>query len=52
MEINEKDLKLIIESVLNKLETAKSDKSVKEVFDTSSVKALGQDGIFEEVCCS
>jgi len=49
MEINEKDLKLIIESVLNKLETARSDKSGKEVFDTSSVKALGQDGIFEEV---
>ncbi|GAG64273.1 unnamed protein product [marine sediment metagenome] len=49
MEINEKDLKLIIESVLNKLETAKSDKSDKEVFDTSSVKTLGQDGIFEEV---
>ena len=49
MEINEKDLKLIIESVLNKLETAKSDKSDKEIFDTSSVKALGQDGIFEEV---
>jgi acyl-CoA reductase-like NAD-dependent aldehyde dehydrogenase len=49
MEINEKDLKLIIESVLNKLETAKSDKSDKEVFDTSSVKTLGQDGIFEEI---
>ncbi|GAG64249.1 unnamed protein product [marine sediment metagenome] len=35
--------------MLNKLETAKSDKSDKEVFDTSSVKTLGQDGIFEEV---
>ena len=28
MEINEKDLKLIIENVLNKLESAKSDKII------------------------
>ena len=30
MEINEKDLKLIIESVLNKLESDKSDKKILE----------------------
>lgn len=46
MEINEKDLKLIIESVLNKLE---SDKSDKKILDSSPNKFSGQDGIFEEV---
>ena len=47
MEINEKDLKLIIESVLNKLE---SDKSDKKTLDSSFNRpSLGQDGIFEEV---
>ncbi|GAJ23887.1 unnamed protein product, partial [marine sediment metagenome] len=47
MEINEKDLKLIIESVLNKLESTKSD---KKILDSSLERpSLGQDGIFEEV---
>lgn len=46
MEINEKDLKLIIESVLNKLESDKSDKTVSA---DSSNKFSKQDGIFEEV---
>ena len=47
MEINEKDLKLIIESVLNKLE---SDKSDKKILDSSLNKpSSSQDGIFEEV---
>lgn len=47
MEINEKDLKLIIESVLDKLESTKSD---KKIFDSSlNIPSSGQDGIFEEV---
>ncbi len=47
MEINEKDLKLIIENVLDKLE---SDKSNKKIFDSSlKISSLRQDGIFEEV---
>lgn len=47
MEINEKDLKLIIESVLDKLE---SDKSDKKILDSSLNRPpSGQDGIFEEV---
>lgn len=47
MEINEKDLKLIIESVLDKLE---SDKSDKKMLDSSLNRPpSGQDGIFEEV---
>jgi len=46
MEINEKDLKLIIESVLNKLESTKSD---KKILDSSLSRTSGQDGIFEEV---
>ncbi len=46
MEINEKDLKLIIESVLNKLE---SDKSDKKISADSLNSSSGQDGIFEEV---
>lgn len=47
MEINEKDLKLIIESVLNKLESDESDKKISDSsLDRSS---SGQDGIFEEV---
>ena len=47
MEINEKDLKLIIENVLDKLE---SDKSDKKTLDSSLNRPyLGQDGIFEEV---
>lgn len=47
MEINEKDLKLIIGSVLNKLE---SDKSDKKILDSSLNRPpSGQDGIFEEV---
>lgn len=46
MEINEKDLKLIIGSVLNKLE---SDKSDKKILDSSPNRFSGQDGIFEEV---
>jgi len=47
MEINEKDLKLIIENVLDKLE---SDKSDKKIFDSSlNIPSSGQDGIFEEV---
>jgi len=47
MEINEKDLKLIIESVLNKLESTKSD---KKILDSSLNKpSSSQDGIFEEV---
>lgn len=47
MEINEKDLKLIIESVLNKLE---SDESDKKILDSSlSRSSSGQYGIFEEV---
>lgn len=47
MEINENDLKLIIESVLNKLESDESDKKISDSsLDRSS---SGQDGIFEEV---
>jgi len=46
MEINEKDLKLIIKSVLNKLE---SDKSGKKISADSLNSSSGQDGIFEEV---
>lgn len=47
MEINEKDLKLIIESVLDKLESDESDKKISDSsLDRSS---SGQDGIFEEV---
>ena len=47
MEINEKDLKLIIENVLDKLG---SDKSDKKIFDSSLNKtSSSQDGIFEEV---
>ena len=46
MEINEKDLKLIIENVLTKLE---SDKSGKITSADSLNSSLGQDGIFEEV---
>ena len=46
MEINEKDLKLIIESVLDKLESTKSD---KKILDSSLSRISGQDGIFEEV---
>lgn len=47
MEINEKDLKLIIESVLNKLESAKIDKAISN--DSLNRTSSGQDGIFEEV---
>ena len=46
MEINEKDLKLIIESVLDKLESEKSD---KKILDSSPNRFSGQDGIFEEI---
>jgi len=47
MEINEKDLKLIIENVLDKLG---SDKSDKTILDSSLNKtSSSQDGIFEEV---
>jgi len=46
MEINEKDLKLIIENVLNKLESTKSDKIISA---GSLNRTSGQDGIFEEV---
>ena len=47
MEINGKDLKLIIESVLNKLD---SDKSDKKILDSSlNISSSGQNGIFEEV---
>jgi len=47
MEINEKDLKLIIENVLDKLE---SDKSDKKILDSSLNRpSSGQDGIFKEV---
>ena len=47
MEINEKDLKLIIESVLNKLESTKGD---KKIFDNSlNISSSGQDGIFQKV---
>lgn len=46
MEINEKDLKLIIENVLTKLE---SDKSGKITSTDSLNSSLGQDGIFKEV---
>ncbi|MBU1290586.1 aldehyde dehydrogenase EutE [bacterium] len=47
MEINEKDLKLIIESVLNKLESAKIDKAISN--NSLNRTSSGQDGIFEEV---
>lgn len=47
MEINEKDLKLIIESVLNKLESDESDKKISD--SSSDRSSSGQDGIFEEV---
>jgi len=47
MEINEKDLKLIIENVLDKLG---SDKSDKKILDSSLNKtSSSQDGIFKEV---
>jgi len=46
MKINEKDLKLIIESVLNKLESTKDD---IEVSDIISPRDLSHDGIFEDV---
>jgi len=46
MEINEKDLKLIIENVINKLESTKGD---KEILDSSRDRFSRQDGIFEEV---
>ena len=46
MEINEKDLKLIIESVFDKLESTESD---KKILDSSLSRISGQDGIFEEV---
>jgi len=47
MEINEKDLKLIIESVLDKLESTKGD---KKIFDNSlNISSSGQDGIFQKV---
>jgi len=47
MEINEKDLKLIIENVINKLESTKGD---KEILDNSlNIPYSGQDGIFQEV---
>ena len=47
MEINEKDLKLIIESVLNKLESTKGD---KKIFDNSlNIPSSGRGGIFKEV---
>jgi acyl-CoA reductase-like NAD-dependent aldehyde dehydrogenase len=46
MEINEKDLKLIIENVLNKLESDKSDKTISAGL---LKRSSGQDGIFEEV---
>lgn len=47
MEINEKDLKSIIESVLNKLEDTKSDKAISN--DSLNRPFSGQDGIFEEI---
>jgi acyl-CoA reductase-like NAD-dependent aldehyde dehydrogenase len=47
MEINEKDLKLIIESVLNKLESTKSD--IKILDSSLNRPSSSQDGIFEEV---
>ncbi len=47
MEINEKDLKLIIENVLDKLESAKSDKVIPD--DSLNKPSSGQDGIFEEI---
>jgi len=47
MEINEKDLKLIIESVLDKLESTKSDKKIST--GSLNISSLGQNGIFEEV---
>jgi len=47
MEINEKDLKLIIESVLDKLESAKIDKAISN--DSLNKTSSGQDGIFQEV---
>jgi len=47
MEINEKDLKLIIEIVLDKLEGTKSDKAISN--DSLNRPSSGQDGIFEEV---
>ena len=46
MEINEKDLKLIIESVLNKLESDKSDKKISVGL---LKRTSDQDGIFEEI---
>jgi acyl-CoA reductase-like NAD-dependent aldehyde dehydrogenase len=46
MKINEEDLKLIIESVLNKLEGAKLDIEMPESLPIST---LNQDGIFDEV---
>ncbi len=47
MEINEKDLKLIIESVLDKLESAKINKATSN--DSLNRPSSSQDGIFEEV---
>jgi acyl-CoA reductase-like NAD-dependent aldehyde dehydrogenase len=46
MKINEEDLKLIIESVLNKLEGTKLDIEMPESLPIST---LNQDGIFDEV---
>lgn len=46
MKINEKDLKLIIESVLNKLESTEGD---VEISDSISTKTLPRDGIFEDM---
>lgn len=46
MKINEEDLKLIIESVLNKLEGTKLDIEMPESLPISTLK---QDGIFDEV---
>ncbi len=46
MKINEKDLKLIIESVINKLESTKVD---TEVSDSILTRDLSHDGIFEDV---
>jgi acyl-CoA reductase-like NAD-dependent aldehyde dehydrogenase len=47
MEINEKDLKLIIKNVLDKLENDKSDKTISA--GSLNIASSGQDGIFEEV---
>jgi len=46
MEINEKDLRLIIESVVNKLE---STRDKKEILEELFMENLEQDGIFNEI---